>query len=306
MFDSNPKEHYLKRGDPNKPTYYICRRKKENADILSLYRIVMGHVRYALVNGWLPVVDMQNYPNPYLAPEKLGKENSWEYFFEQPLRIGLEEAYSGENVILSNADLVNPYPAYSLDFLENRDRTLTKWRMLVKLGLMKIKPYLVQEILTIRNKLFSPEDRVIGVYLRGADYTVGKVKNYPIPPPIEFASMTIVEKLKEWKCNKFFLATEEKSIANSFDIHFGKTCRALSKKHMNYARTQNQSFTESRPDKESEQYLAGKKALMQAAILSSCNALIGVRGGSTANALLMAEKFEHTHFFNLGQYGVFW
>ena len=305
MFDSNPKEHYLKRGDPNKPTYYICRRKAETTELFALYRIMMGHVRYALSNGWLPVVDMQNYPNLYLPPEKLGKENSWEYFFEQPLRIGLEEAYNGDNIILSNSDYVTPYPIHSRDFLENKNLILTKWRMLVKLGLLKIKPELMQEILLVKEKLFSPEDRVLGVYLRGADYAVGKIKNYPIPPPVEFAAMTITEKLKEWRCNKFFLATEDKALADIFKSNFVKTCTVLSKKHLNFAQTKNKSSAENLSSNDSEQYRRGKEYLIQIALLSSCNALVGVRGSGTTSALLMAEKFEHTWFFNLGRYGVF-
>lgn len=101
MTDTNWDEHYIKRGDPTKPTYYVIRRRYEGTGLFARYIHYAGHIRRALSKGWLPVVDMQNYPNPYLSPEKFGKENSWEYYFEQPLRIGLEQAYGGENVILS-------------------------------------------------------------------------------------------------------------------------------------------------------------------------------------------------------------
>lgn len=103
-------EHYIKRGDPSKPTYYIIRRKLTDVGLFSNFIVFAGHIRYALTKGWLPVVDMQNYPNAYLAPEKFGKENAWEYYFEQPLRIGLEQAYNGENVILSNGGPPSLYP----------------------------------------------------------------------------------------------------------------------------------------------------------------------------------------------------
>ena len=85
MTDTDWSEHYIKRGDPTKPTYYIVRRRLETTGLFARYKIIGEHIRYALSKGWLPVVDMQNYANPYLPPEKLGKENSWEYFFEQPL-----------------------------------------------------------------------------------------------------------------------------------------------------------------------------------------------------------------------------
>lgn len=183
MTDTDWSEHYIRRGDPNKPTYYIIRRRWDTTGLMGRYGIFAGHIRYALTNGWLPIVDMQNYPNPYLPPEKLGKENSWEYYFEQPLRIGLKDAYAGENIVLSKAEEIWPAPNTGLLFYENRDNSLTEWRMLRKLGLLKVKPALITEISAVRQKLFAPNDRVLGVLLRGTDYVAKRPSGHPIPPP---------------------------------------------------------------------------------------------------------------------------
>ncbi|MBR4383882.1 MAG: hypothetical protein IKP64_10035, partial [Selenomonadaceae bacterium] len=234
LMDTNAEEHYIKRGDPTKPTYYIIRGFEETMGLFARYIIYAGHIRYALSNGRLPVVDMQNYSNMYLPPEKLGQENSWEYYFEQPLRIGLEQAYSGENVILSKAGIVVPCPNDGISFYENRNNELTEWRMLVKLGLLKIKPALQQEILVTREKLFSPQDRVLGVLLRGTDYLSERPQNHPIPPPIEFAASMVVVKLREWKCNKIFLATEDKNILQIFKNFFGDLCVTFDREYIDY------------------------------------------------------------------------
>lgn len=193
LADNDWNEHYIKRGDPKKPTYYIIRRMYKTTGLFGIYKLFASHIRYALYNGWLPVVDMQNYSNAYLPPEKLGKENSWEYYFEQPLRIGLEQAYAGENIILSNGDSTGGQPPNSktpflgnaqMSFFENKDGILIEWRMLVKLGLLKVKPELIKEISAVRKKLFTPTDRVLGVLLRGTDFLVRKLPNHPIPPPL--------------------------------------------------------------------------------------------------------------------------
>ena len=181
MADIDWSEHYIKRGDPSKPTYYIIRRNAPGNGLFELYKVFAAQIRHALSNGWLPVVDMQNYPNPYLAPEKFGKENSWEYYFEQPLRIGLEQAYNGENVILSG-DGIWPHPSILMAFYENLNNNLFEWRMLVKFGLLKVKPAIHDEIMTVRQKLFAPNDRVLGVLLRGTDYVATRPHNHPIPP----------------------------------------------------------------------------------------------------------------------------
>lgn len=183
LIDNNWEEHYVKKGDPSKPTYYIVRRRWTPPGLFSNFIVFAAHIRYALSQGWLPVVDMQNYPNSCLSPDKFGKENSWEYYFEQPLRIGLEEAYNGENVILckENRGFV---PYSNLKFYDKGSALLEEWRMLVKKGLLQVKPALMEEILAIREKLFAPTDRVLGVKLRGTDYNVAKSpKAHPIPPP---------------------------------------------------------------------------------------------------------------------------
>ena len=87
---------------------------------------------------------MQNYPNPCLSPEKFVQENSWEYYFEQPLKIGSEQAYAGDNVSLSEDGLKIFLHWWGMYYFENRDNVLTEWRMLVKLGLLKIKPALTR------------------------------------------------------------------------------------------------------------------------------------------------------------------
>jgi len=181
LIDNIWEEHYVKKGNPKKATYYIIRRKWPNVGLFSNFIVFAGYIRYALSQGWFPVIDMQNYPNSYLSPDKLGKENSWEYYFEQPLRIGLEEAYNGENVILAKGEPL-PIPIPHYDNIFERNDLLTEWRMLVKKGLLKIKPELMKEILAIREKLFAPTDRVLGVKLRGTDYVALKPRWHPVPP----------------------------------------------------------------------------------------------------------------------------
>ena len=302
--DTNWNEHYIKRGNPAKPTYYIIRRMYDTTGLFALHNIFAGHIRYALSKGWLLVVDMQNYPNAYLAPEKLGKENSWEYYFEQPLRIGLEQAYNGENIILGTGNEVSPRPYEVMSFYENLDNILTEWRMLIKLGLIRIKPERTREILSVRQNLFLPEDRVLGVLLRGTDYLTRKLYNHPIPPPIEFAISIVVDRMEKWQCNKLFLATEDKSIVSTFKNIFGDLCIMFDRKYVNYNPKIDRSTALSRIDRPNDNFQQGKDYLTQIVLLSMCNSLVAARCGGSVGVMMMTDKFEHTYFFNLGRYGV--
>ena len=290
MFDKNPEEHFIKEGDPNKPTYYIIRRLDEATDISDMFLLVMGHVRRALSKGWLPVVDMQNYPNLYLSPEKIGQENSWEYFFEQPFRVGLEQAYAGENVVLSDADAVKPSPDCSMNLLSKKNDDLVEWRMLLKLGLMKINFELLKEFSVMREKFFAPGDIVLGVLLRGGDSK--KIKGQPIAPPAEFAANAVNEKFKEWGCEKILLATDDQNVTETFKNNFGDKCVSLDQVYTVCYDT----------DAENNFFLQGKRHLAQTVLLAGCDSFMAERRADTTITMLSAKKFKHSLFFNLGNY----
>ena len=298
----NWEEHYVKRGDPTKPTYFICRRKSETAGLFARYNLIAGQILYATSNGWIPVVDMQNYKNPYLPPEKFGKENSWEYYFEQPFRVGLEEAYNGENIVLSYSVVKPPYPSHSVKFLMNKGNRLEPFQMLVKRGLLKVKPELMKEILAIREKLFSPEDKVLGVILRGTDYVVRALPGHPIPPSIELAMSTVAEKLQAWNCNKIFLATEDKSIVEQFKENFGDKCVIFDRVYVDYNPATDKSVAYSRIARENDHFIQGKDYLTQVVLVSLCNSLVAARCGAAKSVAFMAEHFDNRYFFDLGKY----
>jgi len=51
LIDKNWEEHYVKKGDPNKPTYYIVRRRWLGTGLFSNFIVFAGHIRYALSQG---------------------------------------------------------------------------------------------------------------------------------------------------------------------------------------------------------------------------------------------------------------
>ena len=66
--------------NPDK-TFYVIRSRIDTWGLIACYNHVLGHIKLALEQGYIPVVDMQNYPNTYLDPGKLHQENAWELFY---------------------------------------------------------------------------------------------------------------------------------------------------------------------------------------------------------------------------------
>ncbi|MBQ6296943.1 MAG: hypothetical protein IJK81_04535 [Selenomonadaceae bacterium] len=304
LIDLKIEEHYVKKGDPSKPTYYIVRPiNRLDKGLLGIYLLAAGYIYYALSKGYFPVVDVQNYKSGYLPPEKFGKENAWEYYFEQPLRIGLEEAYNSENVILGDLDWSRKSLALiNRHLFENRNHDdLIKYLRLINSGLLMVKPAIMKEILSMREKLFSKNDRVLGVKLRGTDYVAFKPKWHFTPPHISLAVDTVRTKLKEWNCNKIFLATEDYRFVEVFKNTFGDLCITTNKEYVDYDSKKLVGLYQFNRD--NDHFLRGKEYLTEIVILSMCNSFVGVVcQGATAALVMSNNRFENIFAFNLGQY----
>ena len=114
--------------NPDK-TFFVIRLYPPAAGFLADYNYVLGYMKYAYDNGWIPVVDMQNYQTLYNEDHPIhGTTNVWEYFFEQPLdpatgkRYTLEEVYQSKNVILSNGS------DQRCNFTGDKDPEVLKWQ----------------------------------------------------------------------------------------------------------------------------------------------------------------------------------
>ena len=54
-------------------------------------------IRFALENEFIPVIDWQYCKIPQYESQNMGKDNVWEYFFEQPFGIDVNQAYRSRN-----------------------------------------------------------------------------------------------------------------------------------------------------------------------------------------------------------------
>ena len=301
LTDNDWNEHYIKRGDPSKPTYYIIR-WREYPGLFATVGFVASNVRYAISKGWIPVVDMQNYPSMYLAPEKLGKENAWEYFFEQPMRVGLEEAQNGENIVLGGQRWPISPPWSDSHYWDERKVMSPEWKMLVERDLLKIKPEITEEIMTISDKLFPPKERVLGAHLRGTDY-LNRPRSHSIPPPTEYALQVVIDKMHEWKCDKLFLATEDKNILKIFQESFGDYLLTFNKPFKDFivGKTKGHIVTE----RDNGHFLSGKEYLIEMMLLTKCNSFIAAQSAGNSGVMLFAEKFDNVYQFRFGSYGIY-
>ena len=75
----------------NKKTFYIIGNYIRQDGLFAMYKHIISHVLYAQESGFIPIVDLQHYPNQYFKDGKAFKENTWEYYFEQPAGYSLKD-----------------------------------------------------------------------------------------------------------------------------------------------------------------------------------------------------------------------
>ena len=69
--------------------------------LFAIVNSVINHCIYAKKQGYIPVINMKHYKNQYFKDNKAYKDNSWEYFFEQPAGYTLDDIKEEDEFIIS-------------------------------------------------------------------------------------------------------------------------------------------------------------------------------------------------------------
>lgn len=112
----------------------------------------------------------------------------------------------------------------------------------------------------------------------------------------------MIEKINEWKCNKIFLATEDKGIVQVFKNIFRNFCVTFDREYVDYKPGEFISTVRiNRPD---DHFIQGKDYLTQMVLLSTCDSFITARCSGATGVMMLSEKFENVYAFNLGRYNM--
>lgn len=286
-------------------TFYVIRRRNGHVGINSQFNTGMGHVRYAINHGWIPVIDMQNYPNEYLEPLEKGHKNAWEFYFNQPFggQYSLNEVYKSRNVVLSSGEPLPVCPNDSMEFFTRPDLIRMWSRYFHKY--IGFSPELSHEV----NKNYlqylsdKKEGRILGVSLRGTDY-LAKPYEHPVQPSIEQALKTTRRVMLEQRCEWVYLTAEDIQILDAYKKEFGDKLIYIKEAQMYDKLLPGENIAGHSFDRENDKYLRGMEYMTQKALLTKCNCLIGGRTSGNVAAMVWQPEYDYTYFWNLGRYGI--
>lgn len=274
--------------------FYILSRPIHIRDgLFSFLFSFLEQMDYVDKNGYIPVVDMQNYRNQYLEEDKIGIENAWKYYYEPLSDSSLEEVYSSKHVVLGYDD-----SCYKGDYEKKYD--IKRMSELYN----KYVHYNKNTILEIEKEYERQIDAhktTLGVLYRGSDMSALKLKNHPIQPTVDEMKKMIYQYMKEWKCERIFLSTEDAVAAAEFKAEFGDIISFTDQKrfdHTGSAWLANISFA-----RENDKYLRGLEYITTIELLARCDCLLaGICAGSVCAQIMNGGKYKHIRMIDKGEY----
>lgn len=278
--------------------FYVIRCPQAEMGLYAVINYVTWHLRKAGSIGAAPVVDWQYYPNKYFSEDdKIGKENAWEYFFNQTTDIGLDEVYRSRNVIMSSGGWEVPGEEWSdPEKVWENHKIVEKY---IKLNEKTEAMYLAE-----CERLGIGTNRVLGLKCRGTDFIVTKPKGHAVVPDNETLINTIENKMNEWGgFDRIYLSTEDENIQKKLKEYFGEKLYYTEGRRFSLDKN---CWLGELYDREKE-HVGTKEEDMRnyvisTYILGACDSLIGARVGGTLGAMRIRGRYEHIYIFHLGFY----
>ena len=261
--------------------YYVIYRSAGGAGFFSNYLWVMGHVAFAVKLGYIPVVDMENYPTLYSEDEPVnGTANAWNYYFDDVAGISLHEVYKKGNYVMGKDKSLSKYAEKYCERIYRfpTHRTVSYYEPLIG-KYLRIREDLIKEFNAAWEKNVSGGEQTLGIHIRGTDMK----NNLGHPMPAD--AQTYLKRTKEFleshsDVNKIFLATDENNVKEEFEKAFGNTKYRLFINEVFRAWDTNEGKKTGVHELEIEnprplhKYLLGKEVLQDAWFLHKCDYLM--------------------------------
>lgn len=298
IFHRNSKEQKKCFGkmNPDK-TFYVIRCMGKEAGLLCLYFDVLKKIIYAIDKNFIPIIDYKNYPSQYNDRKKI---NSWDLFFNQPSDFSLKEVYSSKNVILASCSPLCDYNELIRNISNNAIHSEKEIFLINTLCKKYIYPK--KEILDIVEKetldYFNGEV-VLGIFLRGTDYTRFKPKGHFIQPNLNTVKKDIHKYIAKYPISKIFIVTEDDNIFNSLNSEFQNL--VIKYNDIRFAKYDGKDFLANY--KREDSYTIGFVYLKKLLLLAKCQYIIAsATNGSKFSFIINNNQFKDKIIYDLGKY----
>ncbi|MCM0707753.1 hypothetical protein NBH08_22965 [Faecalicatena sp. BF-R-105] len=276
------------------------------ANLLTQYYYCLQKLSYAVENGWVPVVDWQNYgmmPHSEEFPVN-GTSNAWEYYWQQPSSYSLEEVYQSKNVILSTRNIGQfgyiPNCAMAPPFMQYATGLVQKCPQYA--SLFPFNQPTLQYIEDAHRRLFPEGKRVLGVVVRGASYGRSGTPygSHPVQVGMKELIRTVKNYCGQWEMDYVFFVNEMQELVETMQDAFQDRLIVLPRMRDHIDRPAD-GITKNPMYYPGNRYQTNLDYITEIALLSKCTSLIGSMSSGMRSALIWnAGDYENVLIFEKG------
>lgn len=266
--------------------FYIIQRQDGEGGIFSDLVFVINHLKIAKSHGFIPIVDMQNFPRWYNEENKVKKTlNAWNYYFKPVSKYSLEEVYKSKNLILTSRIFYS-----NIDFsyqIQDSEELIKTFKEFI---------YIDNKILRVVNffhRKYFQNKKVLGVHFRGTSYKYGR---NPYPATTKQMVLKIKKLIKDEQYDKIFLVTEDISHFNAIKNEFKNDLLYFK----NIFRSSGKVAFQTYP-RLNHRYKLGRDLLVEACLLSKCDGYLDTKGNVRGAVLTMnLNNLQKRYLINNG------
>lgn len=239
-----------------KKIFYIIQRSP-GAGLFSNFIFVLNHLKIANSCGYIPVVDMENFPTIYNENQKIDNtNNSWNYYFDyNQSNIKITQIYKHYKYIITS-NRFSKFFTHNIDNSEYR-KYFNKY--------FRIKKKYYDFVNFFAKKNFNK--KTLAVHLRGTSYKTSA--NHPFPTTNE-QTINLIEKIMaKNNYSNIFLCTEDLNYLDIIKKKFKNKVIYLE----NVYRSYNDDAFKIYPEK-LHRYKLGKNILIESLLISKCDGFL--------------------------------
>lgn len=296
---------------PNQRNVYIIARTMRVTGIGAMYVCAASHSLYAISKGYVPIMDLKHNKNQYFKTRRTFRDNTWEYFFEQPGGITLDDITEQDNIIISENEFM-PHEmggVETISLFDIPDDKITPVSMTHECTrkqvreMIAFKPDILRYVQAKFDDIIGKDTNILGVLARGTDYAIRKTPHEARQPSVE----TMIKKVRQYlkkhpEITKIYLATEDNDILQTFRAEFGDRLITIDQYRYTYDKKSKPFLSEIETGIENHHIQIARDYLASLYILSKCKYFVGGRCNGTLLSYIWQTSWQDWYIWNLGIY----
>ena len=276
----------------------LLTRQETDVGVFSDYIAFLPAIECAIRKGRIPVVDRKTIHNVFLS--NYADANTWEFYFEQPCNIGLDDLNNESD------DIVRSYSSANVpvSLIDCRDEaTVAYWRQFAR-RYIRFTPELQQQLLKIERELFPEGARVLGVSIREGYNKLFQMNSkiavgHPFQASTEEMLAQAKQRLEEWNCDRLLVTCQTEETVALFRRTFGERCLCVERPRYTYeALPEGEHAREA--VRQTDQRQHELDYIKEIYLLSRCTSFLCSKNSGSEAAFIMSEGYEHFQCFELG------